>query len=155
MKPISEQTYNNIVSLLDHNLSLRQIATQLGISKSTVSKVRNESRSNIQKSQGGRPPKMTTADKRQLSRLAILGKANTAGKLAQQLKNATKVDVSADTVRRALKETGMKAITRKKKPKLQPRHIQQRYEFALRHQHWTKYDWSRVIWSDETKINRL
>ena len=44
MKPISEQTYNNIVSLLDHNLSLRQIATQLGISKTTVSKVRDEAR---------------------------------------------------------------------------------------------------------------
>lgn len=28
-------------------------------------------------------------------------------------------------------------------------------EFALEHQHWTLKDWNRVVWSDETKINRL
>src|SRR3954470_4711683 len=49
----------------------------------------------------------------------------------------------------------MKAITKKKKPWLLPRHIRQRLDFALCHQHWTVEDWKRVIWSDETKINRL
>jgi transposase len=28
-------------------------------------------------------------------------------------------------------------------------------DFALRHQHWTVEDWKRVVWSDETKINRV
>ena len=28
-------------------------------------------------------------------------------------------------------------------------------DFALAHQHWTIEDWKRVVWSDETKINRL
>ena len=28
-------------------------------------------------------------------------------------------------------------------------------DFALAHQHWTVEDWKRVVWSDETKINRL
>jgi transposase len=155
MKPISEQTYNNIVSLLDHNLSLRQIATQLGISKTTVSKVRDEARPDKEKSKGGRPAKIATVDKRQLARLAALKKINTTRKLAQELKNASNIDVSAETVRRTLKKSGMKAVTRKKKPKLQPNHIRQRYDFALRHQYWTTEDWRRVIWSDETKINRL
>ena len=27
--------------------------------------------------------------------------------------------------------------------------------FALAHQYWTVEDWKRVVWSDETKINRL
>ncbi len=30
-----------------------------------------------------------------------------------------------------------------------------RLEFARRHEHWTEADWARVIWSDETKINRI
>jgi hypothetical protein len=30
-----------------------------------------------------------------------------------------------------------------------------RADFALEHQHWTMDDWKRVVWSDETKINRL
>ena len=28
-------------------------------------------------------------------------------------------------------------------------------DFALERQHWTVEDWKRVVWSDETKINRL
>jgi hypothetical protein len=28
-------------------------------------------------------------------------------------------------------------------------------DFALTHQHWTLEDWKKVVWSDETKINRL
>jgi hypothetical protein len=49
----------------------------------------------------------------------------------------------------------MKAVVKKKRPKLQPRHIKDRYNFALRHQHWTSEDWKRVVFSDETKVNRL
>ncbi len=44
---------------------------------------------------------------------------------------------------------------KKKKPRLAPRHMKQRLEFALRHQHWTEADWKQVVWSDETKINCL
>ena len=28
-------------------------------------------------------------------------------------------------------------------------------DFAIAHQHWTVEDWKKVVWSDETKINRL
>jgi hypothetical protein len=58
-------------------------------------------------------------------------------------------------VRRVLKKAGLKAAVKQKKPKLLPRHIRQRLEFALKYQHWTVEDWKRVIWSDETKINRI
>ena len=39
MKPISEETYNNVVSLLDRGLSARKIATELGVSRATVDRV--------------------------------------------------------------------------------------------------------------------
>ncbi len=42
-----------------------------------------------------------------------------------------------------------------KKPLLTCHHIKQCYEFAVKYQHWTEEDWFRVIFSDETKINRL
>ena len=100
MKPISQVTYNNILSLLDKGLSLRQIATQLDVGQTTVFKVGNEARPNILKSPGGRPTKLSAIDKRQLAQLATLGMNNTAGKLAQELKNATKVDISASRPQR-------------------------------------------------------
>jgi transposase len=155
MKRISEQTRNNILSLIDSGLSSRQIGAQLGVNHATVCRVRASVRSGTQGRRAGRPRKLSVVDKRQLVRTITSGKADTAVQLAQELKNTTEMDVSAETVRRALKEAGLKAIVKKKKPRLLPRHIRQRLDFALRHQHWTVEDWKRVIWSDETKINRL
>jgi hypothetical protein len=57
---------------------------------------------------------------------------------------------SSQTVRNVLK-----AVTKKKKPLLSIQHRQRRLAFALAHQHWTVEDWKCVIWSDETKINRI
>ena len=49
----------------------------------------------------------------------------------------------------------MKAVVKKKKPFLSKQHRKARMDFALAHQHWTMEDWKKVVWSDETKINRL
>ena len=155
MKHISEETYNSIISLLDNGVSSRQIATQLHISHTTVNNVRAEARPDIQKCQAGRPAKLTAADKRHMVRLISSGKLSTAVQLTKELKDTTKVEIGVDTVRRALKDAGMKAVSKKKKPRLLPKHIRERLDFALQHQHWTVEDWKRIIWSDETKINRL
>jgi transposase len=155
MKPISKEISNNIITLLDSGLSLRQIGLQLGVSHLTVRRVRDKARPNIQKGQGGRPTKLTITDKRKLLRMVMSGKADTAVQLSQELKMSTDTTVSAETVRRTLKGAGMKAVLKKKKPQLLPRHIRQRLDFAKRHQYWTVDDWKQVIWSDETKINRL
>ena len=42
MKHISEQTRNDIISLLNENLSLRKIAPKVGVSIATVSRVCNK-----------------------------------------------------------------------------------------------------------------
>ncbi len=49
----------------------------------------------------------------------------------------------------------MKAVVKKKRPFLSKHHRRERLDFAITHQHWTMDDWKRVVWSDETKINRL
>ena len=49
----------------------------------------------------------------------------------------------------------MKAAVKRKRPLLKKRHRDARLDFALAHKDWTVEDWKRVIWSDETKINRL
>jgi len=155
MKSISEQVRNNIVSLLDAGLSARQISTNLGVGRSTVDRVRATNRSGMQKPRAGRPRKLNAVDKRWLIRLLTSGKADTVAQMVQELQDNMIMELSAETVRRALKEVGMEAVAKQKKPRLLPRHIRQRLDFALQHQHWTVEDWKRVIWSDETKINRL
>ena len=65
------------------------------------------------------------------------------------------MNVSGWTVRRALKRAGFPSRVKQKKPKLTQKHIKDRLDFAKRHQHWTLSDWQRVIFSDESKINRF
>jgi hypothetical protein len=49
----------------------------------------------------------------------------------------------------------MKAVVKKKRPLLTKRHRRERMDFAVAHKDWTVEDWKRVIYTDETKINRL
>ena len=83
------------------------------------------------------------------------GKADNAGQVAKALQEATNKTFSVQTLRNHLKDTGMKAVVKKKRPLLLKRHRKARMDFALAHKDWTIEDWKKVVWSDETKINRL
>jgi transposase len=155
MKPITQETRNNIISQLNSGKSTRQVAIRLNVSHITVSRVRAETKPDTKKGQGGRPARLTTVDKRKLVRMVTSGQADNASQLKRELHDSVGMDVSSKTVCRALKQAGLKAVTKKKKPRLLARHIHQRLDFALRYQNWTVEDWKRVVWSDETKINRL
>ena len=114
MKRISENTRNCILSLLDAGLSTYEIEAQLGVNYATVSRVCAKARPDVYKSRGGRPAKLTITDKRRLVRTITSGKADNAVQLTRQLKHITNVECSVQTVRRALKEAGLKAVSRKK-----------------------------------------
>jgi len=79
----------------------------------------------------------------------------TAVEATRALQDTVNQPVSPDTMRRHLKKVGMKAVVKKKKPLLSARHKKERLDFAEAHRDWTVEDWKRVVWSDETKINRL
>ena len=49
----------------------------------------------------------------------------------------------------------MESVVKKKRPVLSAKHRRDRMDFALAHKDWTVEDWKRVVWSDETKINRM
>jgi hypothetical protein len=50
---------------------------------------------------------------------------------------------------------GMRAVAKVKKPLLKLHHKREKMDFAEKYLHWTVEDWKRVIWLDETKINRF
>jgi len=91
----------------------------------TIDRIREKLRTDIQKSRGGRPTKLKATDKRRLLRTITSGKADNAVQLTRELRDVSNIEVSTQTVRRALKEVGLKAATKKKKPRLLPRHVHQ------------------------------
>ena len=90
--------------------------------------------------------------KKSIKRYIVKDKVGTAVQANKALFREYALFVSTKTVRRALNEGGLVAIEKKKKPALTAKHQKERYEWALRYQHWTLDDWRRVIWSDEVRI---
>ena len=140
MKKIPQTQRARVVHLLDAGQLTRQIAKNLGMSTITVSRIRKKDISGISKGKGGRPAKLLPMIKRNIRRMILSGKAKIAIQVKSQIGNDRGVDVSADTVRRALKEVGLRAFTKKKKPLLLARHKKERFQFAKVHKDWTVED---------------
>jgi transposase len=155
MKPISTSQRQNIISLSSLGISTRKIASQTGLGKSTVAQVLQEIQPERPRLHGGHPSKLSATNKRAIVQQIITGKAKNAVQATQFINSIIDSPVSSQTVRNTLKEASLKAVVKKKKPLLSVNHRKRRLSFALKYQHWTVEDWKRVIWSDETKINRI
>ena len=55
----------------------------------------------------------------------------------------------------ALKKQNFCSVVKQKQLLLKQAHQQNCLKFAQKHENWTVEDWKRVLWSDETKINRI
>ena len=72
----------------------------------------------------------------------------------KELRDKTNRDVSEQTVRRRLREAGIRKWKAVQRPLLTKRHAALRLKWARAHQHWTKEDWEKVGWSDECGVKR-
>jgi len=155
MHAISDDIKLNILSLLAQGLSTRQVADQCSVSQSVVARLRKTRLPTVPEPRGGRREKLSAQDKRSCVRAITSGQLDTAAAVTKRYREDTGIDISSRTVRRAFNQAGLKAGEKETKPKLSAKNIKARLDFARRHRDWTVADWSRVIWSDETKINRF
>ena len=144
-------TKQNILTLLQNGYSCHKVADITHVSYSTVRRVYSTISHTLPRKYGGCPAKLSPQDRRLLVCKITSGAADNATKLKRTLD----LDVCVQTIRNTLKQEGLKAGVKAKKPLLSKAHRRRRLEFALEHQHWTMNDWKRVRWSDETKINRV
>lgn len=151
MRKIDKETENSIIILTESGHSSREIADKLKVSQRSVIVVRKRRNVAFMPNTGGRPRLLKDSD----ARLMIREMKKNGSKTPKQAANAINKDVSEWTARRALQRIGLVAAVKKKKPALSDKNIRARLEFCRNHEHWTVDDWKRVIWSDETKINRF
>jgi transposase len=155
MKPISAFTTHNVVALLRQGMSTREVARQTQVSQSTVCQIKRKHLPRQKGQKPGHPAILSPQKKRWIVRKITSGQVDTAAEMQHYLSTAENISVSTETVRNCLKETGLRSLPKVKKPLLQKRHLKQRLAFAKKYQYWTEDDWKRVIWSDETKVNRM
>jgi transposase len=155
MKKISNEAIQQIILLLMSGLDGRKVAEKIGVSHASVYRIRMKHVPELETSVGGRPEKLTARARRTLTRIVTSGRADTAAKAAQTLQNELALGIGASTCRRTLRKEGLRAKIKRRKPMLRKRHIKARLLFAQKYSSWTVDDWHQVIFSDETKINRL
>ena len=155
MRSLSEEKRLSAIALLQNGCSTREVSRLLGICQSTCSRIQREYAPHVERLRGGRPKSITPAQRRACVRAITQGGLNTAVDVRNALSEQLNVVVSTNTVRRTLHEAGLGSLEKQKKPLLTAKNIRSRLEFAQRHKDWTVHDWNRVIFSDETKINRF
>ena len=155
MRRINNSVRNNVISMLSNNVSSRKIAKCTGVSRTYVDNLRKEVFPEKEVSKGGRPAKLSAEDKRACVRMSTVGGLDNAVQVANQLNQRVGVRVSPKTVYRTLKAAGLSAVAKVKKPRIDERMRRARLRFAKQFKDYTVEDWRRVVWSDETKINRL
>jgi transposase len=155
MHALSADQKTHIISLLTSGKSAHEVSTITGHGTGTISRLHRKHCPYLPRSNGGRPRKLTDRNVQHAVRLISSGKAETAVEVTRALQDVVNGSLSPETTRRYLKQAGMKAVVKKKKPALTARHKHNRLDFALAHRDWTVEDWKKVVWSDETKINHL
>jgi len=142
--------------------SYRTIAKIVNCGKSTVCdtlKRASTTGSTESMPRSGRPSLITIPQRNRLKRIITNDKTKnrrlcTAG--VQQLwKKKSGQDVSTKTIRRVLYSTGLRNCIVRRKPLISPANIEARLAWCLEHQSWTKEDWSKVMWSDESTFSQF
>jgi len=129
--------------------SVAAIARELERSRGVITAfLKNQERYN-RKNGGGRPSKLSDADKRRISRAASKGDLSSSG-----LVRALQLPVSPRSIRRVLANDAnlrYKRICRT--PAMRKHHEKERLSWAMEKMVWSMDKWRQIVWSDEKKFN--
>lgn len=155
MKAICENKRNSVILMTQNGKSLREIQTKLKIGKSTISRIRKQVGLESVKHKNGRPKILSETGESYCVQQVTRKRVKDAVKVAKSLQDDVGVKCHPETVRRVLRRKGLGAIEKPEKTLLTKDHIKARIEWCQEHKDWTIDDWKRVVWTDETKINRF
>lgn len=100
--------------------------------------------------QTGRPRKLSKMDGRQLVGLVHEDRRGNLDDFRKQMR----VQVSVSTLRHELHRQGIFCRVARKKPHLTAAHIARRLAFAKKYKNWTKEQWRKVLWTDESSFEK-
>lgn len=155
-KTLSNDARCAIVKAKQSGKTDRQIAADFGVSHTTVGRIYKrflQTKSLDRKPGSGRPRKSTERQDRSMIRIVKNDPRKTATDVNKYATQQLHLNLSSRTIRRRLCDAKLFGRRPAKKPLISPKNRQARLSFARRFQHWSKSDWEKVLWSDESKFN--
>jgi len=154
MPVISMYARQRVVDLHQQGHSQRKIATELKISRGgvrSIIKKHKSSKTIYNRSKPGRPRKLSE----RMRRLITLESKRNPRKTANQIRNSLNLtdNVKVDTVKRVLRNSDLFGRVSCPKPALSKINKKRRLDWCKGKREWNDVDWSKIIFSDETKID--
>ena len=155
MPPLPREQKHQALVQLRNNVSTCKVAALVGMSQSSIAHLKKDVGGEIERQRGGRPKLLADREKRRCATLVTESRPGIASATTKQLQSETSKFLSNNTMRHALREAGLGAQVQQRKSFFSHKHVLARLRFAQRYEIWTIDDWKRVIFNDETKINRI
>ena len=152
-KKLSQDTRNNVKSLIASGKTTKQIVETTGVSRAQVIRMKNVNDPDREQCNGGRPSLIPKRTKQVVSfkvRRGYLATAKDVQKYLQEI--GYNYGYSSTTY--LMRSLDLKSSFKKKKPLISNVNRKKRFLWAKEHKDWTVNDWKKVIYSDETKVNR-
>jgi transposase/Mn-dependent DtxR family transcriptional regulator len=157
MKPLSVAVRSAIVTLDEEGYSKREIGERLKIHFSSVSRILKhykERKCSSPLPKSGRPTSTTPRMHSRIGRLVTRYPFITSKEVHNSIPELN--HLSTSTIRRVIinkcKFTAYRPI---KKPATNAIHRKKRLDFCQQTKNWTIGDWSKVMWSDECKVEAI
>lgn len=154
-KELSIETRALIVAHHKSGKTNRQIARELKLHHATVDYIIKKHRKSggiLNKSRSGRPKITTIEEDRKIVLTSKRNRRKTAPEITAEMNEHREKPISVSTVKRRLQQAGLHGRIAMKKPLLRKVNKQKRFKWAREHQNWTAEDWSKVLWTDESKF---
>ena len=150
---LSNDTRNNVISLVKTGKSTKDIVQATGVSRAQVIRMKKQYDSDRIKSRGGRVSTIPNFTKQVIQFKVRKGFLLSAKDVQRYLWSlGYRLQYSSTT--QLIRSLDLNSLFKKKKPFIRKTNPKKRLQWAKKHRDWTVEDWNKVIFSDETKINR-
>lgn len=143
-------------------MNATQVAERFNVHRITISRLNSRFRDTghvKDRARSGRPRITTPGQDRYIRNVALRRRFVTARSIQLSLEKAENVEnhggnrrVSDQTIRNRLHASGLRAHNPADCPRLTNSHRRARLCWAQRHRHWTRQQWGRVLFTDESRF---
>lgn len=152
---ISIEIRHKIVTLRDEGFSHREIAEKLKLSKGGVQytlRRHSDTGNFFNRSGRGRKKCTSSGEDKHIIVMSKMDRKLTAPDIREEVNSTRDCPVSVTTIKRRLREAGLKGCVAAKKPLLRPINKLKRLRWAKKYINWTADDWKNVLFTDESKF---
>ena len=149
-KEVSKERRQMILDMVDIGLKQVDTANYYHMAKSTISNIVKAGRIEKEAETRGQNRNLSSRDTRILLKVVDKLRFKPVHRIASANNQFAPDPVSVRTVRRTLKDNGIRNYTNSSKPYLSPKNLKARLEWANIHEEWDSNEWDRVVFSDES-----